>query len=80
MKRIVLMFLASGIGCSWLYASGPLSPDDLPSSMVCIEFLIGSPPVVDTAICAGSSLALAELERDYLVEHPRTVGVRRIRP
>jgi hypothetical protein len=77
---LLLGVVAFGTNGCWFTPKGPLSPSDLPDSMICVEFLVGNPPVVETAICAGSSLLLADLERKYLTEHPRTVGVRRIRP
>ena len=63
-------------GCSWFRASGPLSPSDLPSSMVCVEFVIGG--VVDTAICAGPEVISARVA-EYTAKHP-TATIRTVRP
>jgi hypothetical protein len=58
---------------------GPLSPQDLPPSLICVEFLIGDPPAVDGAVCAGTAQELATLEQRYLADHPKTLAVRLVR-
>jgi hypothetical protein len=65
-------------GC-WFTPKGPLSPSDLPSSWICVEFLIGNPPVVGSAFCAGTTEeVLAEQDRRLRAD-PRIVGVRAVR-
>jgi hypothetical protein len=79
---IVFCFLVAApfttSGC-WFTPKGPLSPSDLPGNWICVEFLIGSPPVVGSAFCAGTTEeVLAEQDR-RLKADPRIVGVRAVR-
>lgn len=74
-KLAALLALAS---CSIIRPEGPLSPCDLPKTMVCAEFLIGE--TVATAICAGTQDDLSRLENRYLSEHSEVTRVRRTRP
>ena len=76
---LLLGVVGLGLQGCWFTPRGPLSPSDLPSSWICVEFLIGDPPVVGSAFCAGSMAeVLAEQDR-RLKADPRIVGVRAVR-
>jgi hypothetical protein len=77
---IALGMAMTAYGCvDWFKAKGPLGPGDLPSSWICVEFLIGSPPVAGSAFCAGTTEeVLAEQDRRLRAD-PRIVGVRAVR-
>ena len=78
MRLIALALMLSA--CSWFTPRGPLSPGDLPSDWICVEFLIGNPPLVGSAFCAGSAAEVYAEEQRRLAADKSIVGVRRMRP